>query len=581
MQLLWMYVRRYHRRWLWGSFMLLCTNAAVMPIPMLLRYAVDGIRAGAPSSELRELAVELVLLALGAALFRTLSRVHIFYAARDVELDLRCHFFRHLSTLEPAFFANYPVGDLMSRATNDLTQVRLMLGPGLLNVVNTTIVYAAAVPLMLAISTKLTLVTLAVFPVGFLLMRSFGRRLYRRTRAQQQVLGRISDTVQESLAGAHVVRAFAIEEQRQAALEALNEEYYRAAVGLTRVRSGMFKMVMSLGNLGILLAVVFGAADALRGRITAGQLVALVEYMALLAWPTFALGWVVTTWQRGRASFSRLAEVLAIAPKVRSGKLRPLTILPSIEVRGLRLDLDGRRVLDGVQLSVAAGRVLGVVGTIGSGKTVLLASLLRLLDVPQDRVFVGGYDVTKLDLDVLRTSFAYVPQTHTLFSRSLRDNVAFGVPSAGDEEVLAALTRAAFTADLKMLPRGLDTPVGERGITLSGGQKQRVAIARALLLDAPILVLDDALSSVDADTEAQILSHLVDVRKDRTTLIAAHRVSAVQHADEIVVLAAGHIIERGRHEELLAKGGWYAEVARKQALENAIEGGGRNLGSVA
>ncbi len=572
MQRAWVVARQHRRRWLWGGFMLLLTNAAAMTIPQLFRFGLDGVRAGAPVDELTRIAGVLVVLAAGGAVFRTLSRLHLFYAARDLELGLRSDYFRHLSRLEPAFFARHRVGDLMSRATNDLGQVRLMFGAGLLNVLNTAMAYTIALPLMLALSVKLTLLTLAVYPLGFLLMRHFGRRVFAESTRQQVTLGKIADAVQETLSGAQVVRAFGLERERQAVLAALSQRYFEEGVKLVSTRAVMSRLVLAIANSGVLLAVIFGARDAMQERLSVGELVAMIEYMALLAWPTFALGWVITSWQRGLAALARLEEVMAVSPRIVSGPEKPVVIVPSLEARGLSVELGGQKVLDDVSFQVPPGAVLGVVGPIGSGKTTLLAALMRLLEVQRGKVLVGGHDVTALDLGVLRAAFGYVPQGHTLFSLPLRDNVAFGRPDATDDEVRAALKDAAFDADLQALPEGLDTPIGERGITLSGGQKQRVAIARALLIDPPILLLDDALSSIDAETEAALLDRLSHARSGRTTVIVAHRVSAVRAADEILVLDEGRVVERGRHEALLLAGGWYAEVARRQEMEERAEG---------
>lgn len=568
MKRLWAYAERYWARWLWGCVLLLLTNAAAMTVPQLFRFAVDALHQGAPLTDLRVLALTLILIALCGAVFRTLSRIHIFYAARDVEMDLRCDFYRHLSGQQPSFFTDHPTGDLMSRATNDLGQVRLLLGPGVLNVINTTIAYCQAIPLMLLISGKLTLLVLALYPPGLLLMRYLAWQLFRRTRAQQQVMGDLSSFVQENLAGAHVVRAFKLEQAQQKQFEQLNKGYYEASVRLAWVRSGVFRVVITLGNVGVLLAVYFGAREALMLRLSLGELVAMVEYMALLTWPTFALGWMLSAWQRGAAAMSRLSEVLDVEPTVRSGEAKPSELMPSVDIHGLRLSLGGREVLRGINVSVPPGATLGVVGPIGGGKTLLAQCMLRLLDVSPQQVYIGGVDVTDLDLGSLRERFGYVPQDHTLFSKTVAENVAFGHPGLARAEIEAAVAAAALDGDLEAFPKGLDTPVGERGITLSGGQKQRLAIARALVLDPPILVLDDALSSVDAVTEATILERLRKSRQGRTTIIVAHRISAVEHADEIVVLERGSIVERGQHDDLLAFDGLYALMASRQRLEH-------------
>lgn len=564
MERLWQFARRRWRRWLWGVALLVLTNAAAMVIPQLFRMAIDGIQAGAELVDLRGIALLMILVACCGAAFRSLSRIHIFFAARDVEKDLRCAYYEHLATQSPSFYEDHPIGDLMSRATNDLTQIRLMLGPGVLNVVNTSIAYSIAIPLMAAISWKLTLLTLAVYPPSLFLMRFLARRLFFKTREQQEQLGEISNLIQENLAGAHVVRAFNQEERQAAAFDVLNDRYYFASLDLVVIRAWLFRAIMVIGNIGVMLAVFFGSVDALAGRITIGELVALVEYMALLSWPTFALGWVLSTIQRGRASMSRLNEVFDVHPTITSGNGGEREQRLSLAVRDLTVSYEEGPVLDRVSFEVPAGETLGIVGSVGSGKTTLARALMRLIDLPSGRVFLAGVDVKDWPLDELRAQFGYTPQLHVLFSKSLAENVRFGRPEASDDEVRRALAAAAFDPEQQGLPQGLETPIGERGIALSGGQKQRTSLARALLMDPPILVLDDALASVDAETETRILDSLKAMRAAKTTLIIAHRISAVQHADQIIVLDDGRIVERGTDRQLRDADGFYAQLVRRQ-----------------
>ena len=566
MERLWMFARRHRGRWLWGGLLLLLTNAASMSIPQIFRFSIDAINGGAGLETLRDLALTLMLVAGCGAVFRVLSRIHIFFAARDVEMDLRCAYYAHLTELEPSFFESRSTGDLISRATNDLTQVRLLLGPGVLNLVNTSIAYATAIPLMMLVSVKLTLLTLLVYPPSLLLMRRLAKALYTRNRAQQDAAGAIAAHVQEDLAGAHVVRAFGVEASRKALFDRSSDAYYEASVHLAWVRSGMFRLVMGIANTTVLVAVYLGARDAVAGTLTLGEVVAAAEYMAILAWPTFALGWVASVWQRGAASMSRLSEVLDTKPEIHSGPTLPPEMLePTLKVNKLCVRLGDRLVLNGVDVDVPAGCTLGVVGPIGSGKTTFVRAMMRLVKIADGTIEVGGHEVRTLDLGALRRAFGFVPQTPGLFSKSLAENVAFGMPAAQTSMIREALTLASFHTDLEVLPNGMDTPVGERGIALSGGQKQRTAIARALLLDPPVLILDDALSAVDGETESAILGHLRRLRQRRTTVIVAHRISAVAHADEIIVLDEGRVRERGTHAQLLAESGLYASMVQRQA----------------
>jgi len=570
MKRLWFYAGQHWRRFGWGILMLLLTNAAALTLPQLTRFAIDGIISGESVDSIKQIAWTMVVVAIAGASFRTLSRIHIFFAARDVELELRTSFYAFLTTLEPAFYQKNSTGDLMSRATNDLTQVRLLFGPGFLNIVNTSIAYVSSIPLMVMISPQLTAIIFSIYPLALVVMRYLGRQLYLRNRAQQESMGDISAMVQETLAGGHVIRTFGIEAERQGAFEELNEVYYQAGVKLAWVRSGMFRVVMTVASLSTLIGVYFGAKDVLTDELTLGEVVAMVEYMALLAWPTFALGWVLAVMQRGRAAMVRLGQVLDHQPSIVSGATRRDDLEPALRLNNLSVSYDGAPVLESVSVEVPGGSTLGIVGPIGSGKSTLLKACMRLVETPRGAITLGDVDVTELELGSLRKNFGYVSQECILFSKSLEANVAFGMPKAGGQAVREALTVASFSPEDPSLPEGLDTQVGERGITLSGGQKQRACIARALLLEPPVLVLDDALSSVDSDTEASILKRLRQNRSGKTTLIVAHRLSAVAHADQILVLEDGRVVERGSPRELAAADGAYARMVRLQALEAEV-----------
>lgn len=551
--------------------MLLLTNAATMTIPQLYRLAIDGLRHGEDAATLSRIALCLVGVAVCGALFRTLSRVHILYAARDVELGLRAQFYAHLTRLDGDFYQDYPSGDLMSRATNDLTQVRLMLGPGCLNLVNTFVVYATAIPLMATINLRLTCIAFVVYPPALWLMRRLGQALYVRNRRQQEALGKLSNVVQENLTAAMLVRAFGIEPEQMRRFDDRNSTYQAANFDLAWIRSGMFRLGMSLAGLGTLLVTYFGANDVISHELSLGNIVALLEYMRLLSGPTFALGWVLSMWQRGAASLARLDEVLLAAPTIRSGTE---TLPPgprSLCASGVGVHYGDRAALAQVDFTLAPGATLGIVGAIGSGKTTLARALMRLEPLSAGSVTLDGLATELLDNDAVREVFAYVPQNASLLSKSLADNVAFGMPDASREDIARVLALAAFSDDLRTLPDGLDTQVGEKGVTLSGGQKQRCALARALLLERPILLLDDALSAVDAETEQRILSSLRAHQAQRSTIIIAHRATSVEHADEIIVLREGRIAERGGHASLMQQDGIYADMVRRQSMETAEE----------
>lgn len=551
--------------------MLALTTATNLVIPQLFRVAVDGITHTIDARTLVHIALTMLLVACAGGYFRVLSRLHMFYAARDIELDIRREFYAHLTKQSPSFFQAHNTGDLMSRATNDLANVRMLFGPGLLNLVNTGIVYATTVPLMAMLSLELTALSLAVYLPALWLVQRLSRRMYHVSRVQQEEMGSLANFVQEHLAGAHVVRAFGLEERAADRFATINDANYRAAIDLAWVRSYVWRLIASFASLGILLAVFFGARDVIHNTLTLGQLVALVEYLALLAWPSFALGWIISLWQRGVAAVHRLHDIVSAEPAERSGTLAASVLEPRVEVSDLTVEREGVVALSGISVTVAAGATLGIVGPIGSGKTTLLDALVRQAPVTRGQIRLGGCELRDLPLATLRAQVAFVHQSPILFSDTVARNVAFGNRNADRETILRALNDAAFAPDLKILPQGLDTEIGERGIMLSGGQKQRLTIARALLLDPPILAIDDALSSVDLETEGHIIASLRRLRRHKTTLIVAHRLSAVQHTDEIIVLDRGSIIERGTHATLVASGGLYAQLYRRQAIEHTLE----------
>lgn len=569
MRRLWLFCVPYRRRWFWGIAMLVLTNVASMTIPQIIRTTINGLTLGVDYRELRTIALVLVVVACAGAVFRTLSRIHIFFAARDAEKDIRCAFYAQLCTLDKMYFANKTVGDLMSRATNDLSQIRLLLGAGLLNLINTAVAYAVALPLMLAISPKLTLQSLLILPPSILLMRFLTQHLYRRNQEQQESMARLSSYVQETLQGLPLLRAFHRENYASEQFRQHTENYYRTSVRLARFRSATMGLALTLANVGIFLAVFSGSYDSVTRGFPPGDVVAIIEYMALLAWPTFGLGWVLSIWQRGRASMHRLNEVLTAESTIPSGSQMPPQISPTLRVEKLSLSIENRLVLDSVSFSVPQGTTTAIVGEIGSGKSTFVNVLCRLHPVASGHVYFGNFDICDLDTHYLHAQMAVVPQINTLFSATLFANVAWGKPESTEQEVLNALSNAQFSKDLQQMPQGLQTLIGERGLNLSGGQKQRVALARALLLNPKILILDDTFSAVDTETEAALVAMLKKRRAQQTTLIVSHRLAAVTQADQIIVLDKGRVAERGRHAQLLDQSGlyktmWFAQHAEAQ-----------------
>jgi ATP-binding cassette subfamily B protein len=568
-----------------GAFALVLTNAFALSIPWLLKSAIDALRrdgAAARGPVVRD-AILIGVCAILQAAIRTTSRVQIFNAGRNVEYRLRRDLFRHLLRLDAAFFRRHATGDVMSRLTNDLSAVRALFGPGVLNLFNTTIVYVSTLWILLKLSPSLTLYALLPYPLLLLGARLSGRIMSKSTREIQEQLGAMSTSIQEDLAGVSVVKLYALEELRHRRFRALNDEYLARSLRLVRARGVLGPLFAMLAGAGTLIVLWAGGRQVIAGRMTIGALVAFNAYVVQLSWPTIALGWIIGLWQRGIAGWVRVRELLATEPRIRdqgaeaaAGPIEP-SIEPSIEVRGLTIAVDDRKLLDDVSFSVPAGKTLAIVGPTGAGKTTLVDALVRLQDVAPGTVIVGGHDVTKLPLGRLRALFGYAPQDAFLFSATVAENIGFGVREEAGvddavrrERVVRAGEAAGLAPDVAVLPDGWDTLVGERGITLSGGQRQRVALARALASEPRILMLDDTLSSVDAQTEREILTRLAPILRERTSIVVSHRVAAVKEADLILVLDGGRVAERGTHGQLLATGGLYASLYREQLAAEAL-----------
>ncbi|HTA19428.1 MAG TPA: ABC transporter ATP-binding protein [Polyangia bacterium] len=572
-------------RLLLGVLALGGTNVFALAIPRLLRSAIDRLQtmgAGARDAVVRD-AILIGVFAILQAAIRTVSRVFIFNAGRNIEYTLRRDLFGHLTRLDAAFYRRHATGDVMSRLTNDLGAVRVLFGPGILNLFNTTIVYVSTTWILLKMSPSLTLAALAPYPILMTCARLSGRYMFKASREMQEQLGHMSTSIQEDLAGISVVKHYGLEDDRHRRFRALNDEYLVRALRLVRARGVLGPLFAMLAGGGTLIVLWVGGRQVIEGRMTLGALVAFNAYVVQLSWPTIALGWIIGIWQRGIAGWARVRDLLGTEPAIKDSKdpvpadVTAGPIEPAIEVRDLTLTVGDRRLLDGVSFSVQAGRTLAIVGPTGSGKTTLVDALVRLQDVAPGAVSIGGHDVTTLPLARLRALVGYAPQDAFLFSATVAENIGFGIRDERDEErrrarVVHAAEAAGLAPDIAVLPDGYDTVVGERGITLSGGQRQRVALARALASEPRILMLDDTLSSVDAQTEREILTRLRPILRERTSIVVSHRVAAVKEADQIVVLDAGRITERGTHGDLLAAGGLYSSLYREQlAAEAASE----------
>jgi ATP-binding cassette, subfamily B, multidrug efflux pump len=582
---------RYRGRYALGLACLLATGTLAMAIPYLLKRAVDTIAAGGAASSIGWLAAGIVCIALAQSVVRTLSRFVIFNVGRDIEYDLRNDLFAHLERLPLGYYQQQQTGDLMSRLVNDITAVRMLLGVGFLNLINTPIYYVYAVTIMVSMDWRLTLASLVPYPLVLLIVKRTSRQLMERTLKTQEGLAAMSSRVQENLSGIHVVQAYVREQAEVDAFARLNEEFSAQNMALAKVRGIIMPVMRAVSTLGTLVVLWYGGLRVIAGVLSLGDLVAFIGYLHILAWPTMALGWMLSIVQRGRAALQRLEMIFraeatiddrASPPDDRASPPddrlaapleRPLT--GAIGFHGVEFAYDGkangRRALSGIDLDLPAGATLAVVGRTGSGKTSLVQLLPRLHDVTAGSITLDGRDVRTIPLGELRRAIGYVPQDPFLFSRSVRDNIRFGAPEAGDDDVRRVAAMAALDRDVAELPRGYDTIVGERGITLSGGQKQRVTLARALIVDPTILVLDDALSSVDTETERRILERLREVMHQRTSILIAHRISTVMAADVILVLDDGRVVEIGDHQSLLARDGFYADLFRRQRLAEELE----------
>ena len=575
------FVLRYRRQFLLGLACVVVTTSIQLLSPWILKHAIDDLNAGVTRGKLAMYAGLLLGVACVGAVFRFLMRRILIGASRDIEYDVRNAFFGRLQQLPLGYYQARRTGDLMSRATNDLNAVRMMIGPAIMYSANTILVFVVAIVLMMSIDPRLTLIALLPLPLVSVSVKYFGSAIHTRFEAIQAQLSELSAVVQESLSGVRVVRAYGQEPHELDRFKRANMEYVRRNRLLIRLQGMFFPSMTLFLGFGSLLVLWLGSREVIRGRISLGEFVAFNAYLVMLSWPMIAFGWVTNILQRGMASWKRMLDVLDAAPGISDAHVtdagRQAPLAGTIEIRNLTFTYPGSShpVLDGITLTIRAGQTAAFVGATGSGKSTLISLLPRLHEPPAGTVLLDGIDVREIPLAALRGAIGFVPQEPFLFSDTIAENIAFGVsaPSesgAKDTRMREAAAVARLDKDVESFPKGYETTVGERGITLSGGQKQRTAIARALMVDPRILILDDALSAVDTYTEEEILGRLRGVMRQRTSLIVSHRISTVRDADQIFVLDRGRIVERGSHDELVARGGLYAALYRKQLLEEEL-----------
>jgi len=570
---LWPYLWRYRWGLSLGLVCLVLKDLAQASQPLMIRGAIDALAGRSGGSLFLRFAAMLLAAALVKGLFQFWMRVIIIGISRDIEYDLRNDLFRHLEGLAPEFYARVRTGDIMARATNDLNAVRMMLGPGIMYWTETGLTFVLAMLVMTRVDWRLAVFAVLPAPLVSLSVILFGRMIHERFERIQAMFSDVSSRVQENLAGVRMIRAFVQEKAELRRFEELNREYIAQNIRLVRIQGVFQPLLEALIGVTFLIVLWWGGYQVLRGRISLGSFVMFNTYMGMLVWPMIALGWVVNLMQRGSASLARIDQLLRERPAIAA----PPDAVPLAEVRGeiefrsVTVAWPSGRALVDVSLRIEAGSTVAVVGHTGSGKSTLVSLVPRLLDPTSGAVLLDGVDLRRLAPGELRRQIGFVPQETFLFSATIAGNIAFGVEEATDDQVRRAAEIAGLAADIEGFPDGYRTLVGERGITLSGGQKQRTALARAILRDPRILILDDALSSVDTLTEESILGHLAAIMRGRTVILISHRVSTVRGADRIVVLSGGRIVEDGTHAGLIRAGGYYADLAQKQALEEELE----------
>jgi len=597
------YLKRHRSGLVWGALCVLFNNGIWILFPQVLRRAINDLHSGVTRQKLFTYSLLIIAIALIKAIFQFLTRWVVIGISRDIEFDLRNDLFAHLERLSHSYYQRNRTGDIMARATNDLNAVRMLLGPAIMYSANTLVFTAGALGFMLAISPKLTIFAFLPLPLASIVIQYFGRRIHERFERIQAMFSDISARAQENFSGARVIRAYVQEQAEIAAFETANQEYIRRSLGLVRLMGMLWPTLELMLGAAVVIVLWVGGRQVLMGKMNVGDFVAFNTYMMQLTWPVIALGWVINIFQRGTASMVRIQEILAQEPEIkdelqaksqelraksdepaRSSQLEARSLLGAIEFRNLNFAYNGTEVLRDINLRIPAGSSLAIVGPTGSGKTTLVSLIPRIYDATPGAVLIDGRPVRQFPLDSLRRQIGFVPQETFLFSDTIRENIAYGVSTEASEkeasekedgeatldEIKAAAEAANIARDIESFPEGYNTTVGERGITLSGGQKQRTAIARALLRSPRILILDDALSSVDTHTEDKILNHLREIMRGRTTIFISHRVSTVRNADAIAVLHQGRIVEQGTHDELIARNGYYTDLYNKQLLEEEL-----------
>lgn len=568
------YLRRYRKDIVWGCISAIFSTALYALAPWVLKLAVDDLKGNITAAKLAEYAGIIVGLSLVGGIFRYYMRMLLIGMSRRVEQDLRDTVFAHLQSQPMQYYTRHRTGDLMARMTNDLDSVRNVLGPGFMYPIDTGLTAIFSLALMIMISPKLTLMTLTITPLVSYSVYKLSKVTHKLSTEIQEQYSRLSDQAQENLSGARVVRAFSQEDQERRKFDDLNQDYVKRNLAMTRVQALFFPLMGFFFEVGAALILLVGGYGIIRNEMSLGDFVAFVGYLGMLAWPMIAVGWVANLLQRGAASMKRIQELLDTKPAILSPAEARFPHERKGEIRFENVSYNygaGDAALENITLTIKPGQTVAFVGATGCGKTTLIQLIPRLLDPTEGRVLIDGVPTIEWDLQKLRECVAMVPQDGFLFSETVYNNLIFGNPQANRDEALAAARVSRIDKDVDNFAEGYETMVGERGVTLSGGQKGRLALARALVRDPLILILDDALAAVDTHTEEEILSGLRKFMLNRTSILISHRVSTVREADQIFVLENGRIIEQGSHDELVAMNGYYADMERRQRLEEELE----------
>lgn len=570
------YLRPHWRQSSLGIFSLFIVNALGIYIPKLISQAIDNLEIATKFNDFLYYVITIIIFASIMWVIRIVSRILIFGVGRQVEFDLKQKIFNRLLKLEPSYFSNNTIGDLINRATSDVDNIRRLLGFAVLSIANTIFAYGLTVPVMLNINVRLTLLAVSVYPFMLILVQIFSNKLRNQQLAVQEELSNISDLIQEDMNGISLIKIYAQEENERQAFSKYNQRLLDVNLDLAKTRNFLFPILISLANLSLLILLINGSSYLENGELTVGNFVALILYIERLVFPTALLGFTITAYQRGEVSIDRIEAILTIEPKIKDHE-SPLIIQKEvkgwIKSQGLTYTYSGSKTpaLNNINFLIKPGETIAIVGYIGAGKSTLANTLPRLLDIEIDQLFIDGYDVTQVKLEDLRQAIAYVPQESFLFSTTIKNNICYGNPLAEQTKIEYAAKQSQIHSEIINFPQKYETIVGERGITLSGGQRQRTALARALLIDAPILILDDALSSVDNQTASNILQNLSTGTKKKTVIFISHQMSAAATADRIFVMDKGKILQVGNHAELVNESGLYQLLWNQQKLKDFLE----------